>query len=91
MNCGFEDVAKLESRIAGGRNALAQLLVDHGGSLARRQATRLQHNPFIDFSVEDDLEHHADPMRYHDNFFADVYINDVSITSFHSGAIFPER
>ena len=35
-------------------------------------------------SVEDDLEHHADPIRYHDKFFADVYINDVSITSFHS-------
>ena len=42
--------------MAGDREALAQLLVDHSGPLTRRLSARMQLNPFVDFAVEDVLQ-----------------------------------
>lgn len=42
--------------VSGNRDALAQLLVAHGGPLSRRLAARLELNPFADFAVEDVLQ-----------------------------------
>ncbi len=56
LSCEFDAGASLESAIAGDRDGLAQLLVEHSDRLTRRLASRLQLNPFIDFSLEDVLQ-----------------------------------
>jgi hypothetical protein len=49
------DQADMSAALGGDRDAIARLLMAHSARLSRRVATRLDLNPFRDFSTDDVL------------------------------------
>lgn len=69
MSDAYSAENDLQAVVAGDRQAFARLLVEHGDRLARRIDSRLQLNPFADFSADDVLqEAYIDAFRNIESF-----------------------